>query len=170
MEANAILRLRIHGKSFMPNVSDIQAVHVTLKIGDEQALFILLAADGSINRLGTGSVNNKDKDLFIGITKDSLFDQLMSNLDDEMLNYMGGYDVPEKHGKPCELMIGLSFASDDDNGFAFRYGSESEGPPGEIVQFVTSAVQLTDPWFREQKKMVQGAKSDDNKKPWWKFW
>lgn len=153
----------------MPKVSDINAVHVTLEIGDKQALFILLAADGTINRFGTGSVNNKDNDLFIGVTQEPLFKQLLSNLDDDMLDHMGGYDVPEQHGIPCKLSIGLAFAGDYENGFGFRYGSESQGPPEEIIQFVTAAVQLTDPWFQEQKKMVNISESDE-KKPWWKLW
>jgi hypothetical protein len=150
-------------------VSDISAVHITLEAGDKQALFILLAADGSINRLGTGSVANTDNDLFIGVTEEPLFAKLMGHLDDEMLKYMGGYDVPNQQGVPCKLSIGLSFANAEANGFGFRYGSESEGPPREIIQFVTAAVNLTDPWFRQQKKIVGKAESGRDK-PWWKIW
>jgi hypothetical protein len=39
---------------------------VTLHVADEQALVIMLAADGAINRMGTGSVSNTERDLFIG--------------------------------------------------------------------------------------------------------
>jgi hypothetical protein len=78
----------------MPAVSDITAVNITLSTGEKQALFILLDADGSINRLGTGSVANKDDDLFIGVTKEPLFAKLMGHLDDEMLKYMGGTIFP----------------------------------------------------------------------------
>jgi len=157
------------GNHFIPKVSDIEAVHVTLKIAGKQALFILLTADGTINRLGTGSVKNQDNDLFIGVTQEPLFKRLLANLNDEMLHHLGGYDVPEQLGVPCELSIGLSFAGDDENGFGFRYGSESQGPPREIVQFVTVAVQITDPWFHEQKRMV-GNTPSKRKRAWWKFW
>jgi hypothetical protein len=153
----------------VPAVSDIAAVHITLEVGGKQALFILLAADGSINRLGTGLIDNTENSLFIGITKEPLFAKLMRHLNDEMLNYMGGYDVPDQRGVPCKLSIGLLFAHGDDNGFGFRYGSQSEGPPHEIVQFITAAVQLTDPWFERQKAMASRSKAGV-KKPWWKFW
>jgi hypothetical protein len=153
----------------MATVSDITAVHIALEAGDKQALFVLLATDGSINRLGTGSVANTDSDLFIGITKEALFAQLMAHLDDEMLKYMGGYDIHDQRGIPCKLSIGLSFANGEDSGFGFRYGSESQGPPDQIVQFVTAAVQLTNPWFQQQKRMVSKSKGS-TKKPWWKLW
>jgi len=153
----------------MPKVADINAVNITFEKGGKQALFILLAADGTINRMGTGSVSNKDNALFIGVTQERLFDQLMTKLNDDMLDHMGGYDVPEQRGVSCKLAIGLSFANAGDNGFGFRYGSESEGPPRDIIEFVNAAVQLTDAWFHQQKKMVGKADSAD-RKPWWKFW
>jgi hypothetical protein len=153
----------------MPKVSDIRAVTISLETGGKTALFILLAADGSINRMGTGAVNNKDKDLFIGVTKKTLFDQLMACLDDGMLKHTGGYDVPERRGVTCKLSIGFSFTNGKEDGFGFRYGAESSGPPGEIAQFVMKAVELTDPWFEKQKQMVKGA-GPKRKKPWWKFW
>ena len=138
----------------MATVADIKAVYISLEIVGESALFILLAADGSINRMGTGAHGNTEKDLFIGMTEDPLFDQLMEKLSDEMLGHMGGYDVPEKDGSLCELKIGLSFASEEEDGFAFRYGSESQGPPHEIVELVLAAIELTEPWFEEQKQMA----------------
>lgn len=147
----------------MPKVSDINSVHVTLEKGGKQALFILLAADGSINRRGTGSVNNTDNDLFIGVTQEPLFKQLLTHLDDAMLDHMGGYDVPERRGVPCKLSSGLAFSNGGENGFGFRYGSESEGPPHEIIEFVTAAVQLTDPWFQQQKQMVAKSASHEKK-------
>jgi hypothetical protein len=153
----------------MHTVSDINAVHLTLVAGEKQVLFILLAADGTINRQGTGALTNTDNDLFIGRTEEPLFANLISYLDDEMMKFMGGYNVEDQRGVPCKLLIGLSFLNAEDNGFGFRYGSESKGPPHEIVQFVTAAVRLTDPWFQQQKKIVSKAKGTGGK-PWWKFW
>lgn len=87
----------------------------------------------------------------------------MTKLNDDMLDYMSRYDVPEQRGIPRKLSIGFSFTNEDDNGFGFRYGSESEGPPHEIVEFVNVAVQLTNPWFQQQRKMVGKADSNDRK-------
>ena len=145
----------------MPKVTDINAVSISLEIDDDTALFILLDDQGTINRMGTGAVNNQEKDLFIGLTEEPLFEKLKETMQDEMLNHMGGYDVPDKIGAECTLSIAFSFTNDEQNGFGFKYGSESDGPPYEIVQFVTAAVQLTAPWFQEQKEMANSAETDD---------
>jgi hypothetical protein len=46
--------------------------------------------------------------------------------------------------------------------FEFWYGSDSEGPPQELGQFVAAAVELTNPWFEESR-----AKAGKGR---WKFW
>jgi hypothetical protein len=144
----------------MPKVSDIIAINIVLEVNNNQSLFILLATDGSINRLGNGGVNNQDKDLFMGITLEPLFEQLMSHLTDEMLEFMGGYDIPEKKGFPCSLSIGLMFTNGEENGFEFSYGSESHGPPQEISEFVIAALDITEPWYQAQKKMVENSSAN----------
>ncbi len=153
----------------MPTVSDIQAVHITLETGDKQSLFILIASDGTINRLGTGTVNNKDNDLFIGISHEPLFNRLMAHIDDRMLMYLGAYEIPQKLGVSSKLSIGFCFANAKENGYVFSYGSKSQGPPQEIVEFVKAAVELTDPWFHQQKQMVATSPNKEDR-PWWKFW
>mgnify|MGYP001549385338 CR=1 FL=1 len=140
----------------MPTVSEIDAVTILLEIEGETSLFILLAEDGSINRRGTGTMEDAGG-LFLGVIQEPLFSQLMANLNDEVLDHMGAYINDEPKGALCELTIGFSFRDADDNGFAFRYGSESEGPPGVIVQFVMSAIELTEPWYQETKSAVDQA-------------
>jgi hypothetical protein len=151
----------------MPKVSDITAVHITLEIDGKQSLFVLLSQDGTVNRLGTGAVNNAENDLFIGISSEPLIEQAKQSLTDDMLDHMGGYDVPDQKGASCKLSIGFQFADGGENGFGFSYGSESQGPPQEITQFVVAAVEATEPWYQSQKKMTGGGGST---KPWWKFW
>src|SRR5512139_228530 len=131
----------------MAAVSDIRLLHIALATGGEPALFILLAADGTINRLGRGSSTDEDRTFYIGVTKEPLFENLVWHLSDELLKHMGVYDVPEKRGVPCELTIGFRFADATENGFTFRYGSESIGPPQAIRQFVKAALQITHSWF-----------------------
>lgn len=138
----------------MPTISNIIGVIISLDIGGDRALFILLARDGSINRLGTGTIRNEDIDLFIGSGEEAIFEQLMSHLKEETLNHMGGYDIPEKRGKLCKLTILFRYSDEKEKGFVFQYGSNSLRPPLEIAQFVTAAVKLTDPWYEEQKRMV----------------
>jgi len=157
--------------SYVPTrtASDINAVCFTIEAEGVQVLSILLAADGTINRSGTGTLGNRHNDLFIGVVQEPLFDKLMKHFDDEMLNHTGGYEMPQRRGVPCKLSIALSFREGDSDGFAFRYGSESQGPPIEIMELVRAAVTITDPWFHEQLRRTGNA-AGNQQKPWWKFW
>ena len=150
----------------MPKVADINVANLVLKVASDQVLFVLLAADGSINRQGNGVQGNPDKDLYIGMASNTLFPSLMSHLTDKMLIHMGGYDMPDKKGAPCRLSVLFQFSDGTSNGFVVTYGSESEGPPGEIADFVRAAVEVTGPWYAAQQKMV----ASSTKKPWWRFW
>jgi len=151
----------------MPKVADITMIHITLNVDGKESLFVLLSQDGTVNRLGTGAINNAENKFIIGISPDPLLEQAKQSLTDEMLDHMGGYDVPDHKGATCRLSIGFRFADGTDSGFDFSYGSESEGLPHEIDQFVVAAIEATEPWYQSQKKRVCGV---GNSKPWWKFW
>lgn len=151
----------------MPQVSDISTIHITLNVDGKQSLFILLSHDGTVNRLGTGAASNSENDLFIGRSPEPLLDQVKHCLTDDMLDHMGGYDVPDKKGASCRLSIGFVFGNGEENGFSFSYGAESQGPPHEIIDFVIAAMEATEPWYQQQKKMVSGYAET---KPWWKLW
>ena len=73
----------------MRRVTDIAGVSITLEVGSETALFILVHQDGTVNRLGTGSVDNSEKALHIGRTSPSLLPAVASPLTDDMLRFMG---------------------------------------------------------------------------------
>jgi hypothetical protein len=141
----------------------INAIMVKLDIADRQALFIVLADDGLVNRLGTGAVNNTENDLFIGRTSEPLFAQLRAKVRPEWMDRFGSYDVASKTGSTCKLSVLFEAAEGEGGGVSFVYGSESQGPPGDICQFVTEAVRLTDPWYEKQKQTAANAKKD---KPW----
>jgi hypothetical protein len=143
--------------------SDLEVCLISIMIEDKQSLFILLAKDGTINRLGTGSANNTENDMFIGISKDGLFEKLMEAVPEELLEYQGSYDIPEKKGKRCELTLMLASADEKKKaGFIFQYGSDSQGPPQEISEIVVKAVELTNPWYDEQKTVVSKSKNNQD--------
>jgi hypothetical protein len=157
----------------------IAAILVELIVEDRQALFALLAEDGLVNRLGTGAVDNAERDLFIGRATEPLFAELRARIRPEWMAHQGEYDVPEKAGATCTLLVAFKGRDGEEAGFRFIYGSESQGPPGDICDFVTAAVRLTDPWFERQKQLTKAA--DPPQKPssraaappreaWWKFW
>jgi hypothetical protein len=145
----------------------IRIIFVKMEVDGRQNLCVLLAQDGLVNRLGTGTVNNSERDLFIGHTNEPLFTQLRDKLRPEWLAHGGTYDIPNKIGRTCTLTILVQDAGGQGYGVGFRYGSRSQGPPLDICQFVTEAVRLTDPWYEQQKSMVSGRPST---RPWWKAW
>ena len=136
---------------------EFHIIMITLMVGGEQSLFILLGADGSINRLGTGAVDNTERDMFIGITDPAVFRALGEHITPKLLAWCGqSRAAREPQGKVCELTVGFKRASGEEVRTAWRYGSESMGPPPEVSQFVVAAVKATDPWFAQQKAMVRG--------------
>jgi len=141
----------------------INAILVMLEIADRKALFILLADDGLVNRLGTGTVDNTENDLYIGHTSDPLFAQLRAQIRPMWMDHFGSYDVPSKAGSVCTLSV-LFNAPGEQGGVRIIYGSESQGPPDDIREFVEEAVRLTDPWYEKQKQIMGPPKK---KKPWW---
>ena len=56
----------------MVNPEEIIGVAISLKVDEELTLYALLAADGSINRLGTGTINNTEKEMFIGVISEPM--------------------------------------------------------------------------------------------------
>ena len=143
------------------------------EVAGNQVLFIVLDEDGSINRQGDGSPDCKDNDLFIGITKDKLFDQLRPLISSEMEQFLDmTYDIPDKKGRPCDFKI-LFGSPNIETGVQFLYGELSQGIPTPFRNFTIQAVELTEKWFQTQKQMATNAQKSDTEnetKPWWKFW
>lgn len=143
--------------------NNVVAITIALEVASKQSLFILVAADGTVNRLGTGAVNNQEPGLYIGITKEPLFEKLRDEIKPEWLKHLGAYDVPNNVGQICQLTVLIKHSNGEESGLRFRYGSESQGPPGGIGQFVISAIALTEPWYTLQKSMV--TKMSSRRKP-----
>jgi hypothetical protein len=136
--------------------SEFDKALVSLKINDDVALFILLAEDGTVNRMGSGSITNTDRTMFIGINHEPLFSKFLARITPEMLQQQGGYEVPNRKGAECELKILLGYrGSERTAGFKFIYGAESQGPPREISELVRYAAALTEPWHEEQKRTAK---------------
>ena len=79
------------------------------------------------------------------------FAELMEAFEDEWLNMTGRYEMPEISGDRCQLSIELS-GEKSGTGIAFIYGTESMGPPEEIIHWVDLAVSSTDEWYHSRKR------------------
>lgn len=125
---------------------DVCGLSILLEINDTRSLLVLLAADGSINRLGTGTLENTENGLFIGVTNPEIFQAVRAQLSTKVFQFLGGQFQPRNPaGASCKLTITFQFNDNSSNGFIFFYGSESEGPPLEVADLVRAAVRLTDP-------------------------
>ena len=135
----------------MINQEDVTGLVITLKVDDDLSLLVLLAADGSINRLGTGTVNNTEKEMFIGVTDPKLFETIRPHINSDVIRWIGGRADPALKGKICELAIGLFLPNKEERTIYFKYGSESIGPPPEVSRLVLSAIEITNPWYEQFK-------------------
>ena len=136
----------------MVKPEDVTGVAVSLKVGNDISLFALLAADGSINRMGTGTIDNAEKDMYIGVINDPKpFQGLRGEISPDLFKWVGGRADPSPKGKICELMIGLFLPNKEEWTILFKYGSESLGPPPEVTRLVLAMVEVTDPWYEEFK-------------------
>jgi hypothetical protein len=134
---------------------DITGVAMSLKVDEQLSSFALLAADGSINRLGTGTIENTEKEMFIGgISDPKLFQNLRAQISPELFTWIGGRADPNPKGTVCELTSWLFLSSKEQRGIYSKYGSQSLGPPPEVSRLVIATVELTDPWYEEFKAGV----------------
>lgn len=128
---------------------------------------------GSVNRAGNGSTNNSDFDLYIGATDPASFHRLRGRISTQLVEWCGqSRTAPVVRGKRCKLTI--DFFTDLGQGgksssMQWNYGSESQGPPAEVCEFVRASVEVTQEWFERQKNMVMSAHKRTLKR-WWQFW
>jgi hypothetical protein len=142
-----------------PPASEFDKALVTLKVNNDTALFMLLAEDGTVNRMGDGSTTNTDREMFIGRHPEPLFARFISRITPDLLEHQGAYDLPNRKGANCELTLLLGYrGSERSAGFKFIYGSESQGPPREIAELVRYAAELTTPWHEAQKRIAKSEK------------
>ena len=140
----------------MEKSNEIVGIGVELLVGDQQSLFIMLGSDGTVNRMGNGSVDQIERELFIGSAPQDLFEQLRLRITPGVVHFLGQrLAAPQPKGKLCELTVMVKYADGREAASGWRYGSESQGPHPEVCDFVAAAVELTDPWFQRQKAVVR---------------
>lgn len=140
--------------------NNVKAILIKREVNGSDILFIMLGEDGSINRKGSDKIDDPDIDMFIGIMKEPIFNELRSKIDEGWPVEGASYDANVKKGAPCKLSVMFQDDQGNDIGLHFRYGSESVGPPTEFEDFVRMAVSLTDPWYSKQKETVSRASAN----------
>jgi len=161
--ASRVYATRLRSREFAAcarKIADVSGFSVALEVNGKNALFILLAADGSINRMGTGTLDNAEQELFIGITDNAVFETVRSLLTAEMWQYLGRtFQSPNPRGAPCKLTILVQCKDGTSNGCAFCYGADSQGPPKFVADFAIGAVRETDVWYEDFKRAAGRGKN-----------
>lgn len=148
--------------------SVICGVLVMLEVGGRQALLVRLGEDGSIHRLGTGSLETLERDRFIGNTDPETFRQVHERITPRLLDWCGeSRSHPAPRGETCELVIAFKHADGRERLMAWEYGSLSKWPPPEVLDFVDAAVEATRPWYEEQRKQVR-LRTQKAEYEWWR--
>ena len=129
--------------------SELEHVHFKLAVNDEQVLAIRFSKSGALNRMGDGSDDPKARIILMKRVKEPIFEQLIEGLSDELMDLVGRYSFPDPQGDLTKLLITLEGVNNAETGFEFVYGSESVGPPEEIIDFVERAIELSDPYWEE---------------------
>src|SRR5215469_9328665 len=81
-------RLRLQAANQAANlkaIADVSGILVFLDIDDKRSLFVLVGEDGSINRMGSGTLDTTEQGLFIGKTDPGVFAAVRSHLTEAML-------------------------------------------------------------------------------------
>jgi hypothetical protein len=142
--------------------SRICGVLVRLDVEGEKFLFLRLGADGSIQRLGT-----TEREILRGTASPDLFERVVQKVTPQLLRWKGqSWSDPAPKGKICLLVVGFKEIDGQEVLMRWEYGSESHEPPPEILEFVISAVEATNPWFGEQKVRNRIRKTQSRKDGW----
>lgn len=133
-----------------------EAISISLQREGQPLLTLFVARDGTTKRMGSGT-DSEEREMFVGLSSAHVFTKIESHLTESMLSHPGRFKDPNPKGRICNLTV-IFTRAEGDVGVEFVYGSESMGPPREIVDLVTAAVELTDPWYEEQKELARGAR------------
>ncbi len=124
----------------------IDRILVKWTIEEGILISLMLSRSGALNRIGTG--DEKGGKMAMGNSEEAFFQTLLEAMPEEWLQNTGRYTLPSPKGKLATLTIALG-GENLDTGFEFTYGSQSEGPPEDMVEFVEYAIELTDEWYQE---------------------
>ena len=149
---------------------------VSLDVGDHNALFILMAKDGTICRKGNGNPAT-DMEMLKGSSDLGHYEAYMMTINEDWFMFSGAIEQAPMSGALCKLLIVFSGPGGEEAGFKCTYGQDSQGPPREVAEMLINAVKLTDPWYNEEREKLkiqplifaQQAPAAPRDK-WWQFW
>lgn len=140
-----------NNKKTFADKNQFETTAITVAISNKNCLAILLAKDGTINRKGTGIADSTDKDFFMGISKEKVFDSLMKTVSDDLLSYCGQIHFNCDTTKQT-YKVTITFSDNkSDTGFEYCINGTQTELPKPISEYITNAIKITDPWYQTQK-------------------
>ncbi|MCD4812779.1 hypothetical protein K8S19_03710 [bacterium] len=130
----------------------IKKIAITLTSEQSIHLFILLCADGSIQRMGSGKLDTVESEMYSDTMEVDVFYRVMSLIPEKMTKQGGVFETPKRSGRLCEMDIVLADRMEKEIiGYRFLYGSKSLGLPKEISKLLEGILLYTDTWYQAKK-------------------
>jgi hypothetical protein len=146
-------------KSIMKK-EEVLEIRIELRIDSQCSLFLVLGKDGALARQGSGT-KDISKERFLGQSDGQYFKELIGDIDEEIFDHFGVYDLPEKDGSQCHLSVVFKDEKGV-SGFDFYFGYKSKnGPQIKIAGLLDKAVKITEDWYREAL--------NKKRKKWWQL-
>ena|GEM_PF-1750568 len=136
----------------------LESCLVSLDVGDQNALLIVLSKDGTICRRGNGNPH-KQMELLKGVSTQEHYEAFMMTVSEDLFMFSGFFEQNPIIGTVCKVMIVFSGPHGEEAGFKVLYGADSQGPPHEITEMLINAVKLTDQWYEEERQKLLSATS-----------
>ena len=148
---------------------------VSLDVGDHNALFIIMAKDGTICRKGNGNPD-KEMEMLKGVSDLQHFEAYMMTVDENWFMFSGAFEQKPMVGRLCKLLVVFSGPGGEEAGFKCLYGEDSQGPPKEVAEMLINAVKLTEGWYEEERAklkvqpFISAIQTPKEETKWWEFW
>ena len=104
--------------------TDIEKFRIDIVSGNASALSMMICRDGTLGRQGSGKLP-ADEVSVLGASDGSIFNSLISMLDERICAHADVYDHPNKIGVPITYSIVFLDRYEGTAVFEFRFGSET---------------------------------------------
>ncbi len=134
---------------------EIEQIKIEVEADGRNTLWLAIRKDGGVQRQSYENPSNIE---VAGIADPLIFQQLIDELEDAILDQDGVYNHPQKLGR--EMRYSLTFIAADDRIklFEFHVGDENTDV-GELMPYVNDyiqkAMQLTDDWYFDSLENVE---------------
>ena len=139
--------------------TDIEKFRIDIVSGQDSALSMMIARDGTLVRQGNGTLP-VDEASVLGSGDTATFTTLIDMLDDSVFPHAGVYDHPNKPGTPLIYSVAFLDRNQQTSAFEFRFGSETRDV-GELLPFfdgfISQAIALTNEWYAREKLKISAA-------------